>query len=163
MQSLFSLHSHLSLPSLLSAAPAPPSMLSDCQVQLSPFSPHLLGPLRVAGSTNLRLDPSSLDSTFWSPSFKPALASHPPQGALAEHTMTVVAITIEGICLWHRCQETKSSCRAIPSTHLLHDEGRDAPRSWHSTQICLGVDNKDVSIRAIGDPELVAIQDIVIS
>lgn len=92
----------VSTPSLVShrcSQQPPPPMTSDCQVQLSPFSPHLLGPLCVAGSTNLRLDPSSLDSTFWPHSFKPALASHPPQGALAEHTMTVFAITVEGIYL----------------------------------------------------------------
>lgn len=47
--------------------------------------------------------------------------------------------------------------------HLLHNEGRDTLGSWHSSQICLGIDNEDISVGAVGDPELVAIQDIVIT
>lgn len=100
---------------------------------------------------------------FGCPPFSLPFCLTPTPGALAEYTILTVFVISEGIWRWQHYQETKATPTHPGHTHLLHDEGCDAPRSWHSSEICLGIDNKDVSIGAIGDPELVAIQDVVIS
>lgn len=100
---------------------------------------------------------------FGCPPFSLPFCLTPTPGALAEYTILTVFVISEGTWRWQHYQETKATPTHPGHTHLLHDEGCDAPRSWDSSEICLGIDNKDVSIGAIGDPELVAIQDVVIS
>lgn len=45
--------------------------------------------------------------------------------------------------------------------YLFHNESCDA--SLIGVGVSLGVDNQDVSVRPVGDPELVSIQDVVVT
>ena len=46
-------------------------------------------------------------------------------------------------------------------TNLLHNEGSDAAST--GVRVGLGVDHHHISIRSIGDPELVAVEQVVVS
>lgn len=50
---------------------------SSCLLSVLNFLALFMWPGPVAGSTDLRLEPSFLDSTFWLPSFQSALLPHP--------------------------------------------------------------------------------------
>ena len=78
------------------------------------------------------------------------------------------------ITSWHSNYCTKPMCTAMHVlwkvgfewfakflTNLLHNEGSDAAST--GVRVGLGVDHHHISIRSIGDPELVAVEQVVVS